>query len=85
MTRRERVGDEPATARTALGLRAALAAFGLVLCGGFAVATFVSASGRDDPGGLWAFFGVLVVLALVALVDLVVLVRRIADEQRPLA
>jgi hypothetical protein len=85
MPRRERSGAEPSAARSALVLRACLAAFGVLVCGGFAVASLVSAAGHDDRRGLRVFGAVVAVMALTALVDLTVVLRRIARERRPLA
>jgi hypothetical protein len=57
-----------APARSALTLRAVLAAFGLLFCSGAAWFAFTA--------GLTAFGWVLVVIAVVALVDLVVVLNR---------
>ena len=84
MPRRESSGAEPSAARSALVLRALLAVFGALVCGGFAVASFLSAAGHDDRGGLRVFGLVVALLALLALVDLVVVLRRIRRERRPL-
>ena len=62
------IGGAP-PAQSALTLRLVLAAFGLVVCTVFAVITFVA----DVPV---VFPVVLLVLAVVALVDLVVVARR---------
>jgi hypothetical protein len=58
-----------APAQSALTLRLVLAAFGLVVCTGFAVLAFAA----DVPV---VFPVVLVVLAVIALVDLIVVARR---------
>ncbi|KQC35694.1 hypothetical protein UK82_25230 [Frankia sp. ACN1ag] len=62
-------------ARSALGLRLALAVFGLVFCG---VTAGLFAS-REQP----AAAGVLALLALVALVDLAVIQRRLHQRSHP--
>ena len=62
-------------ARSALGLRLVLAAFGLVVCAAGAVAFALI--------GQTALVVVMAVLALVALVDLGVVVRRRRLERRP--
>ncbi|GII54413.1 hypothetical protein Pth03_28020 [Planotetraspora thailandica] len=54
--------------RSALNLRIVLAAFGLVVCGVFAAAAFAA--------GLTVLAICLAVLALIAVVDLVVVIRR---------
>ncbi len=59
---------EPATAESALNLRAVLALFGLVLCTALAVASFVA--------GLEVLGLALAVLAVAAAVDLGVVQRR---------
>ena len=68
------IGGAPA-ARSALGLRLVLAAFGLVVCAGGAVAF----AAVDQP----ALTAVMAVLALIAVIDLVVVVRRQRIERRP--
>nr|WP_083976099.1 DUF6343 family protein [Herbidospora sakaeratensis] len=54
--------------RSALGLRMVLAIFGLIVCGALAVAAFVI--------GLMVLGIIMAVLALIAIADLVVVVRR---------
>ncbi|RKS75435.1 hypothetical protein CLV35_1901 [Motilibacter peucedani] len=83
VARRESSGAEPSAARSALVLRAVLAAFGALVCGGFSGLALVGAAGHDDRRGLLVFGLGTAVLALVALVDIVVLVRRIRQERRP--
>lgn len=67
-----RTGAPPA--RSALGLRFALALFGLVFCGAFTAV----ALDRQQP----AAAVVLAILAAVALVDLFVIVRRMRQRDR---
>jgi len=71
---RGRTGTEARTARSPLGLRVTLALFGLVVCTVLAVLWFTADS---PPGGTRAPGWVLAVLALLALVDLGVLTRRL--------
>ncbi|HEU4946384.1 MAG TPA: DUF6343 family protein [Kribbella sp.] len=64
-----------APARSALTLRLVLASFGLVVCGGAAVVYFL----LDLPVGTVA---VAAALALVAVVDIVVVARRLHRQRR---
>jgi hypothetical protein len=65
-------------AKSALNLRALLALFGLVVCGGAAVLFFLL---RDTaPGGL-VLAGLLALGALIAIVDLGVIYRRKRQRQ----
>jgi hypothetical protein len=78
--RRDRTGTEPATARSPLRLRVALAAFGLVAC--VTLATWLLAHRASHPAGSFRTEAlVLAVLAVAgavaAVVDLVVLGRRL--------
>jgi hypothetical protein len=66
--RSERVGNEPVTARSALNLRLLLAALGVALCGVLAGLAF--AADAVVPGTA------AVVVAVVALVDIAVVLRR---------
>jgi Flp pilus assembly protein TadB len=73
MDRPEREGTHEHP-RSALNLRLALATFGLVVCTAFAVAAFWV--------GIPVLGAVLVLLAVVAVVDLVVVGRRVARRRR---
>jgi membrane protein YdbS with pleckstrin-like domain len=75
---RDRLGTEPATARSPLALRAVLAASALV----FAVVAAALVSVFDaggSPGWLVVLFGV---VAVVSVVDLAVVLRRIRRHDR---
>ncbi|NYI04099.1 DUF6343 family protein [Allostreptomyces psammosilenae] len=76
---RGRSGTEPVTARSALRLRAGLAAGGLVVCAAVAVLLAVAAG---EVAGMGWLVAALVVLAVVAAVDLVVVGRRIRRHGR---
>lgn len=83
MIRRERVGSEPANARSAYVLRAVLAAVGLVVCAAGAAGAW--ATSRNSPDSRWTITAVVLgVLGLAAVIDLVVVVRRLREERRPL-
>ncbi|WP_432543337.1 DUF6343 family protein [Kineococcus sp. SYSU DK002] len=76
---RGRTGEEARTARSPLRLRLVLALFGLVVCTALAVAWFTV---DDPPGGSRAPGWVLAVLAGLAVVDLVVVSRRLRRRRR---
>ncbi len=71
---RGRTGDEPRTARSPLTLRLLLAAFGALVCAVFAVLWLTA---DEPPGGSKGPGIVLLGLAVVAVVDLVVVARRL--------
>jgi len=68
------IGGAP-PARSALGLRLGLAAFGVVICAAGALA-FAAID-------VWSAAVVLAVLAVVAVVDAIVVVRRMRVERKP--
>lgn len=81
MVRRERIGSEPANARSAYGLRAVLAALGVGVAGLLAVAFGLRAADAPAERGQWvAMTAVLAVLAVAAAVDLVVVLRRLRNR-----
>ncbi|GAU69333.1 hypothetical protein SSP35_11_01520 [Streptomyces sp. NBRC 110611] len=86
--KRSRTGTEPVTARSALRLRLILASGALVVfaTGTIRFASWARASQPNDSPGptvLLALSVVCGVLALVAALDLVVILRRCRREQRP--
>ncbi|RZS77522.1 hypothetical protein EV189_4030 [Motilibacter rhizosphaerae] len=81
MVRKERVGNEPSTSRSAYGARAVLAALGAVLMGAGAVLAAVTA---DGDGRICTLAVACAALCLVALVDLGVVLWRRYEERRPL-
>ncbi|RJK98079.1 DUF6343 family protein [Vallicoccus soli] len=75
---RGRTGTEPATARSPLRLRLALALLGALFAGAVAVGALTA---EDRPGWLLGLGVVLGVLAVVGLVDALVVSRRIARSR----
>ena len=81
----ERAGDEPATARSPLRLRLVLAAFGALFCGAVAVGLLWVADGEPAHRLRWTIAALVFgAAAVVALIDLVVIVNRLRDQRRPL-
>ena len=76
---RGRTGDEPRTARSPLTLRLVLAVFGLVVCGVLGTLWLTAA---EPPGGARGPGVVLVLLAALALADLVVVSLRLRRRRR---
>ncbi|WP_202125155.1 DUF6343 family protein [Actinomadura physcomitrii] len=72
---REPAGDEPLTARSALGLRAVLSGVALVAAAAAAIVFGIIAN-RDGSGTAWGAAVVCVVVAAIAATDLAVIARR---------
>ncbi|MET8450909.1 MULTISPECIES: DUF6343 family protein [Streptomyces] len=86
MSHSQRTGTEPTTARSALGLRAVLAAAGLVLFTAATVsfslwAASSSPYGSPDTGELEVLAGICGVLTLISAVNLAAVLRRRAKER----
>ncbi len=76
-----RSGTEPATARSALGLRAALAGFGLVMGLAVAIGCSLVATRVAHPTTLAVLAALGAAWALTAVVDLLVIARRRREER----
>ncbi|MCZ9347587.1 hypothetical protein NGM37_58850 [Streptomyces sp. TRM76130] len=81
-----RTGTEPVTARSPLGLRLLLSGLFLPVFGGAAVlfGVWAAGSGPDDspdPGVLTALAAVCATLALFAVIDLLVVMRKLRRER----
>ncbi|MFI0450241.1 DUF6343 family protein [Actinomadura sp. 6N118] len=74
---RQPPGDEPATARSPLRLRAVLSVIALVWAGAAAVLfVFLGRRGEGESALFWGLAVVCVVIIVVAAIDLVVIARR---------
>jgi len=81
----ERVGNEPATARSPLRLRLVLALFGAVSCAAGVAGSLWLAAADDRHQLRWTLAAVVFAAASVAaLLDAVVIVNRLRDERRPM-
>ncbi|WP_192809090.1 DUF6343 family protein [Actinomadura montaniterrae] len=72
---REPAGNEPLTARSALGLRAVLSGVALVAAAAAAI-VFGIVANRDGSGTAWGAAVVCVIVAAIAAADLAVIARR---------